>query len=225
MVNTSLGQCRALLARQQMLQQQQQRRLARRLHDGLSQQLTLLSLQLSIAQMDSNPPANWPSTCGRWSALILELGQNLRQIMNELQPRIADDFGLSDALTWFAKSTTGSVQVELALPENPVSLPAPVANEIYSVCCDVVNELFAPQGVTDATVSVEESDEFVRLRLFTTEKHSTLVLATPRKLEELLVHDRLFCLNGTVDVSPLGSQSFSITLTVPSQRECVPHAA
>lgn len=225
MINTSSGQCAALLARQQLLHHQQQKRLARRLHDDLSQQLTLLSLQLSIAQMDANPPANWPSTCTRWSALVLELGQNLRQIMNDLQPRISDDTGLGDALKWFAQSTTGSVQVALALPENPVSLPTLVANEIFSICCDVVNELFDPQGVNEATVSLDESDEFVRLRILTTEKNSTLALATPRKLGDLLVHDRLFCLNGTVDVSPLGGEEFSITLTVPSQRESVPHAA
>ena len=109
MVNTSLNQYRALLARQQLLHQQQHKRLARRIHDEVSQQLTLLSLQLSLARADEKPPANWAQTCQKWSLMVLELGQNLRTIVNELQPRIMDDLGLGAALQWYAHSNPKGV--------------------------------------------------------------------------------------------------------------------
>jgi len=226
MANTSVAQCKMLLARQQALHQQQQKRTSRRLHDDLSQQLTLLSLQLSIAQMDSNPPANWTTTCSRWSTLVMELGQNLRQIMNELQPRVTEESGLGEALNWFGNTACETLQCKVILPVQPVTLSLPAANEIYSVCRDIVNELFAAQGVTEAKIALEEKDEFVRVHISTTEKISTLAMAAPRKLEDLLANDRLFCLGGTVDVSPGNSDGvFAVSLAVPSHRVPVSHAA
>ena len=91
MLNTSLIQSRALVARQQLLQQQEHKQLAGRIHDEICQNLTLLSLQLSLALMDPKPPPNWTQTCKQWSDLVLDLGQRLRGIINELQPRILDE--------------------------------------------------------------------------------------------------------------------------------------
>ncbi len=176
--------------------------------------------------MDSNPPANWAAICGRWSSLVLELGQNLRHVMNELQPRVTDDTGIGDALNWFACAACETVQCHVQLPAQPVTIPQTAANEIFSVCRDIVNELFAPHGVKEATITLEEADEFVRFRIATVEKASTLAMAAPRKLDELLVHDRLFCLSGTVDATPVGTSGlFAVVLSIPSHRVAVPHAA
>ncbi len=200
--------------------------MARRLHDEMSQPLTLLSLQLSMAQMDSTQPAHWTAACGRWSSLVLELGQNLRQIMNELQPRVTDDTGLGDALNWFARTACESVQCQVNLPAQPVTIPQTVANEIFAVSRDIVIDVLAPHGVKEAAISIEETDEFVRLRITTREKTSTLAIAAPRKLDELLVHDRLFCLNGTLDVTPDGANGlFAVTLSFPTHNLAVPNAA
>src|SRR5580692_9198591 len=129
MVNSSLIQYRALIARQQLLQQQQHKRLARRIHDDVCQQLTLLSLQLSLALSDAKSQARWAQHCQQWSTMVMELGQNMRHILNELQPRILDDLGLAAALQWYARSSPGSIHCELLLPEAPVALPPVAANE------------------------------------------------------------------------------------------------
>src|SRR5208282_3025512 len=113
MHNSSLIQSRALLARQQLLQQQQQQRLARRMHDDISQNLTLLSLQLSLALMNPAPPEDWPQTCKQWSDIVLDLGQKIRDIVNELQPRILDDFGLAAALQRYAQSSPSGLACQL----------------------------------------------------------------------------------------------------------------
>jgi signal transduction histidine kinase len=55
-MNTSRLQLRALLARRQRLTDEQHGRLARRIHDEVSQKLTLLALQLSLEAADSGPP-------------------------------------------------------------------------------------------------------------------------------------------------------------------------
>ena len=104
MVDSSLIQFRALLARQHALQRKQHKRLARRIHDEVSQKLTLLALRLSMAGLDHNPPPNWSQKCQEWNGMVVDLGTILRDICNELRPPILDDLGLVAALQCFCDS-------------------------------------------------------------------------------------------------------------------------
>lgn len=225
MVNTSLNQFRALMARQQLLQQQQHKRLGRRIHDDVSQHLTLLSLQLSLALSDEKPPANWHQTCQQWSDIVLELGQNLRTIMNELQPRVIDDLGLGAALQWYAQSTPNGVRCKLLLPHQPAVLPASSADEIFAICRDLVSEFLAPNGVTEATIALEQTNNQLRLHLRVNEKNPALASLAAKALDALSIHERLFCVDGRVEVHEDSVKGLLITLSLPTSRPPVSRAA
>jgi signal transduction histidine kinase len=225
MVHTSLNQYRALLARQQLLLQQQHKRLARRIHDDVSQRLTLLSLQLSLARSEDKPPANWAQTCQQWSTLVLELGQNLRTIINELQPRIIDDLGLSAALQWYAHSCPNGVHCKLLLPQQPAALPASAANELFAVCRDIVSEFLAPNGIKEATLALEQTNELLRLQVCLHETNPALAPLASKALDALAVHERLFCLDGGVEVHEDAGKGLVITFSIPANRHPVSHAA
>jgi signal transduction histidine kinase len=225
MVNSSLIQCRALVARQQLLHQQQHNRLARRIHDDISQHLTLLSLQLSLAMSDPNPPANWAQTCQQWSALVLELGQNLRDMINELQPRILDDLGLGPALQWYVHSRPHGVHCQLLLPDHPAPLPASSANELFAICRDLFSEILAPNGLTEAAIAVEQTEDLLRLHLRVQEKNPALAALAAKALDTLSIHERLFCVDGGVEIHQDSAGGLAITLSLPVSRPKVSHAA
>jgi signal transduction histidine kinase len=225
MVHTTLIQSRALLARQQLLHQHQHKRLARRIHDEISQQLTLLSLQLSLALSESKSPALWEEQCQQWSSMVLELGQNLRGIMNELQPRILDEFGLAAALQWFVQSCPKRVKCHLHLPEAPVALLPAAANELFAVCRDIVNEVFASNGITEATIAVEKKDEVLRVHLCCNQSNPELPSVISKALDALSVHERLLCLDGSVEINQDPVKGVAITLSLPMSRQPVAHAA
>jgi signal transduction histidine kinase len=225
MVNSSLIQYRALIARQQLLQQQQHKRLARRIHDDVCQQLTLLSLQLSLALSDAKSQARWAQHCQQWSTMVMELGQNMRQILNELQPRILDDLGLAAALQWYARSSPVGIHCELLLPDAPVALPPVAANELFTICRDIVNEVFGPNGVTEATLALEQTDELVRLHLRTQQQKPEQAPLISKALDALSIHERLFCIDGTVETQQDSVQGLAVTLSIPASRQAVSHAA
>jgi len=225
MIHTALIQSRALLARQQLLHQHQHKRLARRIHDEISQQLTLLSLQLSLALSDSKTPAHWEQQCQQWSSMVLELGQNLRGIMNELQPRILDEFGLAAALQWFVQSSPRRIKCHLHLPEAPAALPPAAATELFAICRDIVNEFFAPNGITEATIAVEQTHQMLHLHLRTNQKNPELASLASKALDALSVHERLFCLDGFVEIQQDPVKGVAITLSLPVNRQPVAHAA
>jgi len=225
MVDTSLIQCRALLARQQLLHQQQHKRLARRIHDDISQQLTLLSLQLSLAQMDAAPPPNWAQTCQQWSAMVLALGQNLRHIINELQPRVLDDLGLVAALQWYAHSRPNGINLKLLLPDQPVVLPPSSASELFAICRDIVTDVFVPNGVKEAGIELEPANDTVRLRLRPSENNPALEPLVSKALDALSLHERLLCMDGSFETRLDQDKGLAITISMPMTRQPVSCAA
>jgi two-component system sensor histidine kinase UhpB len=225
MTNTPLIQARALLARQQLLQQQQNKRLARRIHDDICQHMTLLTLQLSMSSSHSTPPANWAQSCKDWSALVMNLGQNLRSIMNELQPRIVDEMGLGAALQRFACSSPHGINCDLLLPAEPVNLPPTAANEVFAICRDLFSELLAPNGITDAIIELEQSGEVLRLQVRPSDPNSTLAPLVAAALDSLSIHERLFCMDGTVETQEDPEKGLTISLSMPANFEMAPQPA
>jgi signal transduction histidine kinase len=225
MINTSLIPYRALLARQQLLHQHQHKRLASRIHDEICQQLTLLSLQLSLATATSKPPENWTQQCQQWSSMVLALGRSLRDIMNELQPQILDELGLAAALQWFADSYSDRIDCHLVLPETIEEVPPATANELFSVCRDVVNEIFASNGIKNMTIALEQTHDALRLHLRANQEKLELASLASKALDSLSVHERLFCVDGSVETQHDPVKGLVITLSVPLSRQPVPRAA
>jgi signal transduction histidine kinase len=187
--------------------------------------LTLLSLQLSLALTSSKPPEDWEKQCQQWSAMVLKVGHNLRYIIDELQPQILDEFGLSAALQWFAESSPEGIECRVVMPETPEAIPPATANEIFAICRDIVHEVFASSGTKKLTIAVEQSHDLVRVRLRADEENSELTASASRTLDALSVHERLFCVDGSVETQEDPANRLVITLSVPNCRQPVSHAA
>jgi two-component system sensor histidine kinase UhpB len=225
MVNSSLIQFRALMARQQSLQQQHHRRLTRRVHDDVSQKLTLLALQLSLATLEPKPPANWTQKCEEWSNMVMDLGRVLRDITNELRPRILDDLGLVAALHWFANSCPEGISCQLITPNEPVVLPPFAANEVFALCREIVTDFFAPNGVTEMSTELDQEADLLRIRLRVQTVKSGSDPLTVQGLDALSIHERLACVDGTAVADQQPGRGFAVTLSVQTARRAVSTAA
>jgi signal transduction histidine kinase len=225
MVNSSLIQYRALLARQHALQQQHHRRLARRIHDDVSQKLTMLALQISLATLEDKPPANWTQKCQNWNNMVVDLGTVLRDISNELRPRILDEMGLVAALQWFANSSPEGISCKLIIPDEPVALPPFAANEVFSLCREVVTDVFAPSGVTKMSAELEQTPDLLRIQLCVETVKPGSDPLTAQALDALSIHERLACVDGAAVVDQQPGRGFTVTLSVQTARRTVSNAA
>jgi signal transduction histidine kinase len=217
MHNSHSIEFRALLVQQQSLQQQQRKRLARKIHDQVSQKLTLLSLQLSLALLDQKPPANWAQKCKDWNTTALELGAILREITGELRPRILDDNGLVDALEWFSNSCPKGICCQFARPNAEVTLPAAASNEVFALCREIVTDFFAPSGVTQIRIELEETNHWLRLRLVVLVTKADSLPIAVHGLDPLFMQDRLTCVDGNAEVDAQPGKGFSVTLCVRNE--------
>jgi len=216
MTNTSHMDVRALLARQQLMNQREHKRLARRIHDEISQKMTLLALQISLASSEKSPPANWAVKCKDWANLVMELGQSIRSVTNELQPRILDEFGLVAALRWFAQASAGDICCTFIAPQEDIPLAPFAANELFGVCREIVTDILVPD-VSRVEIALEEKEGTVRLHLRADDNGLARELITETALDGIAAHDWLLWVDGSVELSHSAEGSV-VTLSVPSVR-------
>ena len=141
------------MARQQLLNQQQHKHLARRIHDEISQKMTLLALQLSLASSDETAPEDWATKCKDWAALVMELGQSIRDITNELQPKMVDEFGLASACAGSRRLRPPMSRCAIVAPAKDIALSPFAANELFALCRDIVTEILAPAGASTSKLN------------------------------------------------------------------------
>jgi signal transduction histidine kinase len=206
------------MARQQLLNQQQHKHLARRIHDEISQKMTLLALQLSLASSDETAPEDWATKCKDWAALVMELGQSIRDITNELQPKIVDEFGLASALRWFAQTPAANSRCAFVAPAKDIALSPFAANELFALCRDIVTEILAPAGAAMIEIELQQKDGAVRLQVRARDNGDGKELITKEGLDAISMPDRLLCLEGTSELNHSPGACAVLTLSVPDGR-------
>jgi signal transduction histidine kinase len=187
--------------------------------------LTLLTLQLSLATLDPKPPANWTQKCQEWNNMILELSTVLRDITNELRPRILDDLGLVAALQWFANSCPEGISCQLITPDEPVALAPFAANEMFALCREIVADVFAPGGVTEMSAELEQTANLLRIQLRVRTVKPGFSPLTVQALDALSIHERLACIDGAAVIDHQPGSGFAVTLSVQTARRMVCTAA
>jgi signal transduction histidine kinase len=219
-MNTALIQTRSLLERQQLLNQQQHKHLTRKIHDEISQKMTLLALQLSLASSENGPPENWAGNCKDWASIVMELGQSVREITSELQPRIIDEFGLADALRGFAQSSARDLCCccTFIAPHEDISLEPFAANELFGICREIVADIFVPAGVARVTIELEQRDETVLLHLRVNDDELGQERITEGALDAIAMHERLLCLDGAAELNYSTDTGSVVTLSVPANQ-------
>jgi signal transduction histidine kinase len=214
---SSHSEVKAQLARQLSLTQQQNRRLARKIHDEISQKMTLLSLQLSLAATEEAPPANWAAGCQKWADIVTEVGQAIREISAELQPRIINEFGLTAALRWFAQSTK-QITCAFAQPKEQIAVDVVTANELFSICREFALETLVSSGIPRVEIELEQREGIVVLAFRANDNEPGRELLTEQRLEPIALRERLQFLDGAAELSRSIEGGAVLTLSVPSVR-------
>lgn len=142
----SVEQLEAMLALAQTLREEERTRLARAIHDDLSQTLTVLAIELSLlkSSLSSGANATVPGDClptlGKLAGLVNKLIRSAQEITARLRPKVLDEFGLVAALEWLTgevRKNTG-MRCELLADGREESLEPAVAGEVYRLAEDII---------------------------------------------------------------------------------------
>jgi Signal transduction histidine kinase len=144
-------------------QEAERQRLARDIHDGISQRLVSLSYHLDATSQALNED---PVFAGRQLATARELTdaalEETRSAISGLRPPVLDDLGLAGGLASVSRSFT-DIRIELDLCEH--RLPEHVEVALYRIAQEALQNVGKHSGARTARVSFRCSDTLARLEI------------------------------------------------------------
>ena len=125
-------------------QEEEQTRLARELHDDLSQSLALLSVELEM--FGQNPPAERRRSAGGWrifSTQVKGLSSEVHRLSHELHPAKLDQLGLVAAVRGFCKefALAHEMAIEFSDRSVPRTVPEDAALCLYRIAQEALHNV------------------------------------------------------------------------------------
>ena len=149
-------------------QEEEQMRLARDLHDDLSQSLALLSIELEM--FGQSKPVEREQIGERmreFSAQVKRLSSEVHRLSHELHPAKLEQLGLVAALRGFCKefAVAHELAIEFADRSVPRSVPEDTALCLYRITQEALHNVVKHSGATAARVELRKEDSELRLTI------------------------------------------------------------
>ena len=158
------------VSRQLFLVQDNERRLlARELHDTVGQELTALSLNLSIVR--SSIPEHVLANVGRRlddsQNLLEEATQHLRNVMGELRPPGLEELGVLRAMKEHARQVTERTGLKIVVSgvETKGRFSLSTAIAIYRIAQEALNNVVKHAAATEAAIELSEGNGMISLTI------------------------------------------------------------
>lgn len=148
-------------------QEDERSRVARELHDGISQQLVSVKfvaesalLQLERGNADAAP------TLRQGVAMLQGLVRDVRRISHDLRPTLLDDVGLASALAQIAREfgERSGIQVETQVASLP-PIPEAVATAVFRVTQEALGNIEKHAGAQHVQLQLSYGDSGLALQL------------------------------------------------------------
>jgi signal transduction histidine kinase len=141
------AQRRNLVRRLLAAGEEERRRIARELHDEVSQLLTVI--QLSLDRVEADAPE-----LRRAQELLTETQREIHRVIFDLRPSLLDDLGLPTAIKWYARNYLEAEGLDVRLEvEDELQVPAAVEITAFRIYQEIVTNIL--RHAKAETVSVE----------------------------------------------------------------------
>lgn len=154
---------RLLAGRMMTAQDDERRRIARNLHDDLSQ--TLAYLAMDVGKLVAQSPEEVAKQLRRLQRRAVEAAETVRHISHQLHPSILDDLGLTAALEQYCEEfqERSGITTTFASEDVPEYLPRDISSCIYHIAQESLRNV-SKHSRTDAVfVKLAAVDGVIRL--------------------------------------------------------------
>ena len=143
-----------LLRRLERSQEDEHRRIARELHDHLTQELAMVAIEAGIIKQSPGCPREIGQMAHAMYERLAALSESVHSLSRQLHPSILDDLGLVDALRSECSSLNqrDGIQVIFRAHDVPRDLPSELALCVYRVAQESLRNIARHAGCSRATV-------------------------------------------------------------------------
>jgi len=199
-------------------QEKERARLARELHDDLSQSLALLSIQLQVLANGNGDEDSLKEEIGKLTDQIQRLSSDVHRISHELHPAKLNQLGLESALRGFCRETaaTHGLKIDFEAVDLPRSLPNDISLCLYRIAQESLQNIFKHSGASNASLNIAVVDGEIRLTVsdngggFDTE-----AVKTKESLGLVSMSERVRAVQGTMSVDSTIGAGTQIIVHVP----------
>ena len=152
---------RALLAERMLSEQEERRRVAELIHDGPVQQLSAISqmIDAGLAELDGGDDGRAKEVLGRALELTRDAARDLRQLCDDLEPRVLHQLGFASAAAALARRISSRHDVEIDLEvEAAETLGENAAVALYQILREATEQAVKRGGVARIEISLHATD-------------------------------------------------------------------
>ncbi len=159
---------RGIPARLLQAQEEERRRIARDLHDDISQKIALLSI--TVDRLRQEIAETEPDTSRRLSVVLeraQDTGASVRRLSHELHSSNLDHLGLRAAVRALCQEFTEHyrIGIELRCAEVPAFIPREVGGALFRIVQEALQNVARHSGAESATVEIAGTPHEVRLMI------------------------------------------------------------
>jgi signal transduction histidine kinase len=165
MVNQRTRSLRDLSIRLSQAEEFERSRIARDVHDGLGQSLTLLKLNLTAALADAGSGSVPARRLDDAVSLVSNLIERSRTLTFDLHPAMLDTLGLVPTLRHYAQQFGRQAQVEVTVNEEgqPTPLPAAMSSYLFRSTKELMTNAAKHGGAKQIIISVYWNPDRLRI--------------------------------------------------------------
>lgn len=204
-------------------QEIERRQLARALHDEVGQNVTAIGFTLDFVQSQLNEPALPIDTVQAYLQetlnLIEQTTDRIRQIVTELRPPMLDEYGLIEALDWYAGHLAQETGLEITVQPAYFAprLPSTVESMLFRIVQEALSNVINHAQASRASITVEAKASAIRLTItddglgFDVEQQT----ASPVSFGLLTMAERAKSVNGRCSIESQLNRGTRVMIEVP----------
>lgn len=207
---------RALAARLMTAQDDERRRIARDLHDDLSQSLAFLAMDLG--KLATKPAAqNLVAEIRPLQLRAAEAAESVRRISHQLHPSVLEDIGLEAALEQYCEEfeQRSGIATKFTSRNVPELLQREVASSMYHIAQECLRNVSKHAQTKTVSVTVEFAENVLRLTI----KDQGIGLKTerpePRGVGIVAMRERAHLVNGKLSIQSKTGVGTEVSVEVP----------
>lgn len=145
------------------MQEEQCQRIGRELHSRIGQDLTEIHVNLSMIEniLSEQFPEGVKPRLADANRLVAESMAHMRNIISDFLPPMLERYGLTEALSWYAKKFTASTKIPVQVSEqNPhdLRLPAPIELGLFRIAQEALANIAKHACATQAQIEIKDED-------------------------------------------------------------------
>lgn len=199
-------------------QEKERARLARELHDDLSQSLAILSIQLQSLVSKPQDPAEITKHVDTLTQQIQQLSSDVHRISHELHPSKLTQLGLEAALRGFCRETQAAHGVKIGFEASnvPHSVPSDISLCLYRIGQEALQNVVKHSGASLTNVALRADDGVISLLV--SDNGSGFDAESVRSKDSLgliSMQERIRAVNGTITIESVPDAGTKIEASVP----------